>query len=174
MDNDYSRVISNQVRFGFGYRVFKGRKLYYAWNGLPNRNDDYITITKITEEEFNQIENDYPKEIIADRETMEIFSNKYIENHKVIIEGWNVSIYNVDIKEDIEKLKEKALKIVQEKNPEIKSIPDLFGIDENGEYYHMVWDYPGKYYKQHLNMKNQEEFIRYMVRETIEEKRSKK
>ena len=103
MDKDYSRVISNQVRFGFGYRVFKGRKLYYAWNGLPNRNDDYITITEISEKEFNQIEKEYPKEIIADRETMEIFEKKYIENHKVIIEGWNVSIYNVDIVENKKK-----------------------------------------------------------------------
>ena len=60
MENDgrrFFRVISNQVRFGCGFRTVEGRKQYFA--------------------------------IQADRETAEIFREKYIEGHKVLLEGWN-------------------------------------------------------------------------------------
>ena len=44
MENDgrrFFRVISNQVRFGCGFRTVEGRKQYFAWHGYPNRNDVY-------------------------------------------------------------------------------------------------------------------------------------
>ena len=72
MENDgrrFFRVISNQVRFGCGFRTF--------------------TTTEISEREFLQIGSEYPREIQADRETAEIFREKYIEGHKVLLEGWN-------------------------------------------------------------------------------------
>ena len=53
-----------------------------------------ITITKISENEFKQIEKEYPEEIIADKEIVAIFERKYIDNHEIIVKGWNVSIYN--------------------------------------------------------------------------------
>ena len=31
----------------------------------------------------------YPAEIVADRETAEIFRNKYVDGHPVLLEGWN-------------------------------------------------------------------------------------
>ena len=40
MENDgrsFFRVISNQVRFGCGFRTVEGRKQYFAWHGYPNR-----------------------------------------------------------------------------------------------------------------------------------------
>ena len=83
------RVISNQVRFGCGYRTVDGRRQYFAWHGYPSRNDDYCTTTEISETEYEQIGREYPREIIADRETAERFRRKYIENHTVILEGWN-------------------------------------------------------------------------------------
>lgn len=92
MENDgrrFSRVISNQVRFGCGFRTVEGRKQYFAWHGYPNRNDDFFTTTEISEREFLQIGSEYPREIQADRETAEIFRKKYIEGHKVLLEGWN-------------------------------------------------------------------------------------
>lgn len=92
MENDgrrFFRVISNQVRFGCGFRTVEGRKQYFAWHGYPNRNDDFFTTTEISEREFLQIGNEYPREIQADRETAEIFRKKYIEGHKVLLEGWN-------------------------------------------------------------------------------------
>ncbi len=55
-DKEYSfRVISNQVRFGCGYRLFEGRRQYFAWHGYPNRNDDYFTTAEISETEYQQI-----------------------------------------------------------------------------------------------------------------------
>ena len=90
MDNEkFSRVISNQVRFGFGYRTVGGARQYYAWHGYPSRNDDYITTAEISESEFDEIDRKYPREIIADREQAEVFRQKYVEGHPVILEGWN-------------------------------------------------------------------------------------
>ena len=88
-DDYYFRVISNQVRFGYGYRTVEGKRQYFAWHGYPNRNDDFITTSEITESEFDEISRDYPKEIVADRQTAEIFRNKYVDGHPVILEGWN-------------------------------------------------------------------------------------
>ena len=93
MENDgrrFFRVISNQVRFGCGFRTVEGRKQYFAWHGYPNRNDDFFTTTEISEREFLQIGSEYPREIQADRETAEIFREKYIEGHKVLLEGWKL------------------------------------------------------------------------------------
>ena len=45
------RVISNQVRFGCGYRTIDGKRQYFACHGYPNRNDDFFTTSEITEEE---------------------------------------------------------------------------------------------------------------------------
>ena len=91
MEN-YFRLISNQVRFAYGYKMIDGKKVFYAWHGTPSRNDDYIITSEITESEFYQIEQEYPNQIIADRETAEIFKKKYIDNHKILRKGWNVSI----------------------------------------------------------------------------------
>ena len=89
-DNGYKfRLISNQVRFGCGYRTIDGKIQYFAWHGYPNRNDDYITTCEISKDEYDNICKEYPKEICADRKTAEVFRNKYIEGHFVILEGWN-------------------------------------------------------------------------------------
>ena len=100
MEKRYSRVISNQVRFGYGYDVIDGKLTYYAWHGYPNRNDDYITYSKITKKEFDQIEKEYPEEIIANSDQGNLFRDKYVDHHKVLIEGWNASIINVKRKEN--------------------------------------------------------------------------
>ncbi|MBO4494544.1 MAG: hypothetical protein J5752_01655 [Clostridiales bacterium] len=85
----FSRVISNQVRFGYGFRTIDGRKQFFAWHGYPNRNDDYFTTAEITEEEFRKIGKEYPFEITADRETAEVFRSKYVDGHTVLMEAWN-------------------------------------------------------------------------------------
>ena len=85
----YFRLISNQVRFGYGYRTVDGKRQFFAWHGYPNRNDDYITTSEISEEEFDEISRKYPKEIVADRATAEIFRNRYVDGHPVLLEGWN-------------------------------------------------------------------------------------
>ena len=89
-DSDYQfRLISNQVRFGCGYRTIDGRRQYFAWHGYPSRNDDYITTSEISQSEYDQICAEYPEEIVADRSTAERFRSKYVEDHPVILEGWN-------------------------------------------------------------------------------------
>ena len=91
-EKEYSfRVISNQVRFGCGYRTIDGKRQYFAWHGYPDRNSDYFTFTtcEISESEYNEINKKYPKEIIANREKAEVFRNKYVDGHPVILEGWD-------------------------------------------------------------------------------------
>ncbi|MBQ4536853.1 MAG: hypothetical protein II994_04450 [Lachnospiraceae bacterium] len=90
----YLRVISNGVRFGCGFRMYMNDKQFFAWYGSPNRNDDYITTTEISEEEYEQICVEYSDEISADLEMADLFRKKYIEGHTVILEGWNKLLRN--------------------------------------------------------------------------------
>ena len=83
----FFRVISNQVRFGYGYRTIEGKRQSFAWHGYPNGNSDYFTTSEISESEFDEIGRKYPKEIIANREKAEHFRNKYVDGHPVILEG---------------------------------------------------------------------------------------
>ena len=85
----FFRVISNQVRFGCGFRTVDGKRQYFAWHGYPDRNSDYFTTGEISESEFNEINKKYPKEIVANREKAEVFRNKYVDGHPVILEGWD-------------------------------------------------------------------------------------
>ena len=85
----FFRVISNQVRFGFGFRTVDGKRQYFAWHGYPDRNSDYFTTAEISEEEFDEIDRKYPKEIVANREKAEVFRNRYVDGHPVILEGWD-------------------------------------------------------------------------------------
>ena len=83
------RVISNQVSFGCGYRTLEGKRQFFAWHGYPDRNSDYITTSEISESEFDEINRKYPKEIVANREKADVFRNKYVNGHPVILEGWD-------------------------------------------------------------------------------------
>ena len=85
----FFRVISNQIRFGCGYRTIEGKRQFFAWHGYPDRNSDYITTSEISESEFDEINRKYPKEIVANREKAEVFRNKYVNGHLVILEGWD-------------------------------------------------------------------------------------
>ena len=87
------RVISNQVRFGCGYRTVDGRRQYFAWHGYPSRNDDYFTTAEITKKEYDQIAEEYPEEISANSEIGDQFYDKYVKDHKVLYEGWNRLIW---------------------------------------------------------------------------------
>lgn len=88
-EDRFFRVISDQVRFGCGYRNYEGRRQYFVWHGYPSRNDDFFTTVEISKAEYLQIGAEYPVGISADRETAEVFRNKYISGHPVILEGWN-------------------------------------------------------------------------------------
>ena len=70
--------------------MYMEHKQFFAWYGSPNRNDDYITTTEISEEEYAQISMEYPANIVADLKIANLFRQKYIEGHTVILEGWNM------------------------------------------------------------------------------------
>ena len=92
MENDEGRclrVISDLVRFGCGYRTQDGKRQYFAWHGYPNRDFDYFTTSEISAREYDEICREYPKQISADRERAELFRNKYVEGHPVLLEGWD-------------------------------------------------------------------------------------
>ncbi|WP_406041576.1 hypothetical protein [Succinimonas sp.] len=91
-DSSCSRLISNLVRFGIGYRMEDSRRQYFAWHGCPSRNDDFITYAEITQEEYDRINAEYPDRIDATRETAEAFRLKYVEGHRVLLQGWNVTL----------------------------------------------------------------------------------
>ena len=80
-------MISNQVRFGCGYRTVDGKRQFFAWHGYPDRNSDYFTTAEISESEFDEINKKYPKEIVANREKAEVFRSRYVDGHTVILEG---------------------------------------------------------------------------------------
>ena len=82
-------LISNQLRFGYGYRTVDGNKEYFAFHGSPSRNDDYFVNVEITSDEFEKIAREYPRQINVNRDEAEIFRKKYDEGHRVILEGWN-------------------------------------------------------------------------------------
>ncbi len=90
------RVISNTIRFGYGYRYIsrqdKLTKQYFAWFGEPDRNSNYVTYCEITQDEYYKIERKYPNQIEATIEEGDYFRDKYIKNHKIIIRGWDVSL----------------------------------------------------------------------------------
>ncbi|MBQ2443681.1 MAG: hypothetical protein II501_00200 [Clostridia bacterium] len=85
----FFRVISNNVRFGCGYRTHNGKRQYFAWHGYPDRNSDYITTSEISESEFDEICKKYSEEITANRAKAEYFRNKYVDGHTVILQGWD-------------------------------------------------------------------------------------
>lgn len=89
-DSYLFRLISNQVRFGYGRRTVDGHLQYFAFHGYPNRNDDYFTTAEISEEEFHQIEQEYPAEICGNFKDGLAFRNKYVDRHPVLLEGWCV------------------------------------------------------------------------------------
>ena len=44
---------------------------------------------EISEREYEEIGRAYPRAIRADRETAERFRERYVNGHRVLLEGWN-------------------------------------------------------------------------------------
>ena len=61
-----------------------------SYNASCIENEDAITgNVEITKDEFDKIAIEYPIQIDANREEAEIFRKKYVEGHRVALEGWN-------------------------------------------------------------------------------------
>jgi len=79
-------LISNQCRFGCGYRTVEGGRQYFAFHGVPNRNSDYFVNVQISEEEYKQIKSQWPKRSYSSAEAAP-FKRRFIDGHMVLLEG---------------------------------------------------------------------------------------
>ena len=88
-----TKVVNHNIsdRFGFGYRWIskqnKYGKQYFAWLGKPDRNSSYIYTCEISSTEYYEIEKHYKNN--PDDKNTEFFEKKYIQNHKILMQGWD-------------------------------------------------------------------------------------
>ena len=76
--------------------------------------------------------------------------------------------YYKDVEEDVNKLREEALKQAQSINPRVEHVVDNRTI---GDYCERVWDYPGAwylYFSLPKGVKNKKQMVEIIVRDTLE------
>lgn len=82
--------------------------------------------------------------------------------------------YIQNVEDKVNKIREKALKIVQAINPEISFVTDPYTIDD---YCERQWDYPGAwyvYFKYPDGIRKEEELIHNIVTKTLDYFKNKK
>ena len=80
-------LVSNQVRVGYGRKFIDDQLTFFAFHGVPNRNSDYFTNVQISADEFLSLHKTYPKEIVMYRPEADAFRLKYVDGHRVLLEG---------------------------------------------------------------------------------------
>lgn len=83
-------MFSNSIRYGAAKAIDEQQACYFAVHGSPSRNDDYYTIAKVTEQEYDEMMQKYAPLGSQSNPTAEMFRNKYVENHTQVYEGWNL------------------------------------------------------------------------------------
>ena len=83
---DYT-MFSNCIRYGVAKAVDEHHPCYFAVHGYPNRNDDYYTIARVNEQEYDEMVRVYAPMGSQSNPTAEMFRNKYVENHVQVYEG---------------------------------------------------------------------------------------
>ena len=76
--------------------------------------------------------------------------------------------YRKDVEEEVDRIREKALRIVRQTRPDIEYVYDRRSIYD---YCERQWDYPGKWYAYFTlpaNFKNEDELVLTIVSDTIE------
>ena len=63
-----------------------GKRLRKYYHLVEPEGKEYL---KTIRAKYDKISQEYPQEIIADRETAELFRKQYVDGHPVILEGWN-------------------------------------------------------------------------------------
>ena len=94
LENYYEHLISNGIRFGCGYRLFFGKRQYFAYYGIPHGNDDYFLYSEITESEFTEIEKTYSKTTNG-VSSADLFKKKYVDDHSILLCGRNCGLHEV-------------------------------------------------------------------------------
>ena len=86
-DNYEFNLISNQCRFGYGFRTVDGQRQYFAFHGFPRGNSDYFTNVEISEEEYHTIKRQYKKKRDYSSAEAAPFRRQFVEGHRVLLEG---------------------------------------------------------------------------------------
>lgn len=83
-------MFSNSIRYGVAKAIDERNPCYFAVHGYPNRNDDYYTIARVTEQEYDEMVRVYAPLGSQSNPTAETFRNKYVEKHTQVYEGWDL------------------------------------------------------------------------------------
>ena len=86
---DYT-MFSNSIRYGVAKAIDAQHPCYFAVHGYPNRNDDYYTIARVTEQEYEEMVHIYAPLGSQSNPTAEMFRSEYVENHVQVYEGWHL------------------------------------------------------------------------------------
>ena len=86
---DYT-MFSNSIRYGVAKAIDEQHTYYFAVHGYPSRNDDYYTIARVTEQEYDEMVRVYAPLGSQSNPTAEMFRNKYVESHVQVYEGWHL------------------------------------------------------------------------------------
>lgn len=83
----------NFISCGYRFGVAALSNRYIAFHGQPNRNDDFYTVTEISNTEYQEILTKAPTIIenrCASSETAQLFFNRFINGRPVLYEGWTL------------------------------------------------------------------------------------
>lgn len=86
---DYT-MFSNSIRYGVAKAIDAQHPYYFAAHGFPSRNDDYYTIARVTEQEYEEMVHIYAPLGSQSNPTAEMFRSEYVENHVQVYEGWHL------------------------------------------------------------------------------------
>ena len=83
-------MFSNSIRYGVAKSIDKHHPCYFSVHGYPNRNDDYYTIAKVSEQEYDEMIQVYAPMGSQSNPIAEMFRNKYVENHVPVYQGMDL------------------------------------------------------------------------------------
>lgn len=83
-------IFSNSIRYGVAKAIDPHHPHYFAVHGSPSRNDDYFTIARVTEQEYDEMVRIYAPLGSQSNPTAEQFRDKYVEHHPQVYEGWHL------------------------------------------------------------------------------------
>ena len=83
-------MFSNSIRYGVAKAIDEQHPYHFSVHGTPCRNDDYYTIARVTEQEYDEMVQVYAPMGSQSNPTAEMFRNKYVEHHTQVYEGMDL------------------------------------------------------------------------------------
>ena len=84
------RIFSNSIRYGVARSVENAAHCYFAVHGCPSRNDDYFTIARVSEREYDEMVRVYEPLGSQSGPTAERFCDEYVKGRALVYEGWDL------------------------------------------------------------------------------------